>query len=485
VYQRRTISGTPTHEFYINGAIVHTAADSTNWTADSLDIGTSNWGDHGNFYIADLKINKGSAAYSGAFTPPTAPTAVQSDTKLKLNFDGPNVFDSLGTHPLSMTNAVVSTTQTKYATTSMKFDGTGDYIVTEGDDFKVGTGDFQFEAWVRWTSGAGGIFHVAQASIGSGNQANSGTFGLGVSSSNKWMIYHNGQTEINSVVSANTWYHVAYLRQSGKRYVFVDGVEVLSAADTYNYSATDTFNLGGWYSTSFLLNGYIEDARFLSGHTTYPNQRPQEALTAVSGTTLQFANASTIPSSPNGLTVTTTEGSPTVSGFTPPYSGLSHSIYYDGSDVHSVAANTNIHLGTGDFTIEGYFYIVSFVGSYGALFGNRAAQDASGFGMSYTASNMYVYSSAYIINNIPFEFKKWMHLAYQRKTISGTSTHQMFRDGVLVGSGTTARDYANRPLTIGGDLATTENAHMYVSDFRVIKGSGIYNTTFTPPTAAL
>jgi hypothetical protein len=335
------------------------------------------------------------------------------------------------------------------------------------------------------TSGAGGIFHVAQASIGSGNQANTSTFGLGVSANNKWMIYHNGQTEINSVVSADTWYHVAYVRQSGKRYVLINGVEIHSAADTYDYSATDTFNLGGWYSTGFLFNGYIEDARFLSGHTTYPNERPQTALTAVSGTTLQLANSSTIPSSPNGLTLTASEGSPTVSPFTPPDSTVSHSIYYDGSDMHTVSANTNIHLGTGDFTIEGYFWIVAQVGTYDALFGTRAANDTNGFGMSYTASNMYVYSAAYLVNNIPFEYKKWMHLAYQRKTISGTATHQMFRDGVLVGSGTTARTFANNPLFIGGDLAGSENSNVYISDFRVVKGTAVYDTSFTPPGQAL
>ena len=484
-------SGSGNVKIYINGVADATTITNTASQAASAGprIGQYPAMTIRNFkgYVADVRLVNGTAVYTSNFTPPTTPVPIVTNTKLKLDFDQTGVFDSVSKSSLRLYgNAQESTTQTKYATTSLKLDGTGDYAVLEGDHFKVGTGDFQFEAWIRWTSGTGGIFQVAQASIGSGNQANTGTFGLGISSSNEWLIYHSTQTPISAGPTANTWHHIAYLRQSGKRYVFIDGVEIHSAADTYDYSATDTFNLGGWYNTSFLFNGYIEDARFLNGHTTYPNERPQEALTAVSGTVLQFANASTIPSSPNGLTVTATEGTPTVSSFTPPDSNVSHSIYYDGSDMHTVSANTNIHLGTGDFTIEGYFYIVSFVGSYGALFGTRAANDVNGFGMSFTASNMYVYSAAYLVNNIPFEFGKWMHLAYQRKTISGTATHQMFRDGVLVGTGTTtARTFANNPLYIGGDLGGSENAHAYIADFRVIKGTAIYDTSFTPPTASL
>ena len=72
VYQRRTISGTQYDEFYIDGVLFHQATDSTNWTGNSMWIGSSAWNNHGNFYIADLRVNKGNAIYSPSFTPPTA-----------------------------------------------------------------------------------------------------------------------------------------------------------------------------------------------------------------------------------------------------------------------------------------------------------------------------------------------------------------------------------------------------------------------------
>ena len=72
VFQRRTISGTSTNEFYIDGVLLHSAANTTNWTASTLKIGSSIWNDHGDFFISDLRINKGNAIYSSTFTPPTA-----------------------------------------------------------------------------------------------------------------------------------------------------------------------------------------------------------------------------------------------------------------------------------------------------------------------------------------------------------------------------------------------------------------------------
>ena len=483
VYQRRTVGGTQSDEFYIDGVLFHQAADSTNWTQSNLWIGTSNWNDHGSFYLADLKINKGSAEYSGAFTPPTAPTSLESNTKLKLNFTQAGVFDSISKSSLQLVgNAQESTAQTKYATTSIAFDGTGDYTTSTDPSLNIRQGDFQVEFWAYRTSASGseGFFHLSANPIGSSTNG----IALYSDSNFKMWLYHNGYTDTGTLSPANQWNHHVVLRRNGRLQAFLNGTRHTNIASTHDFNGS-TMNIGQMYTTGNTLTGYMEDFRYLQHHTTYPNERPQTALTAVSGTTLQFANASTIPSSANGLTVTATEGSPTVSSFTPPYSTVSHSIYYDGNDINSVAANTNIHLGTGDFTIEGHFYIVAFVGTYGALFGNRAAQNASGFGMSFTASNMYIYSLGMIINNIPFDYKKWFHLVYQRKTISGTATHQFFRDGVLIGEGTGARDYGNHPLNIGGDLGSSENSHMYVSDFRVIKGTAIYDKSFTPPTEAL
>jgi len=477
------------YKIFVNGVQTGSATSSTAITNPTTGVqvgrSTTSGGAQRYYtgYLSDTHFVKGTAKYTSAFTLPTALTALDSNTKLKLNFAQAGMFDLVGKNSLKLYgNTQESTTQTKYATTSIKFDGAGDYIIIDNVEAPR-TSDFQIEGWWYQTNtGDSGMFKAFSPLSNNTNGVAIGTTGT------SFWVTDNGQTNLGTHWSQNAWHHVAVVRRNGKQYTFVDGVNKDTAtgrANTDDYS-TNGITIGGWYGLSNVMAGFIEDFRYLKGHTTYPNERPQEALTAVSGTSLQFANASTIPSSPNGLTVTASEGSPTVSTFTPPDSTVSHSIYYDGNDINSVAANTNIHLGTGDFTIEGYFYIVGHISSYGALFGTRVSNNTSGFGLGYSYSgNMYVYSGGYIIQNIPFEIKKWMHFAYQRKTISGTSTHQIFRDGIFVGSGTTARDYANQPLTIGGDLSSSENAYAYIADFRVIKGTAIYNTSFTPPSASL
>jgi hypothetical protein len=69
--------------------------------------------------------------------------------------------------------------------------------------------------------------------------------------------------EASTLIPAiNTWYHVALVRYSGTTKLYVDGTAVpgLSQADTNNYTR-QYLTVGGWYSTAYLLNGYISNFR--------------------------------------------------------------------------------------------------------------------------------------------------------------------------------------------------------------------------------
>ena len=486
VFQRRTIGGTPTAEFYIDGVLFHTASNSTNWSANNgIDIGTSNWSDHGNFYIADFKFNKGSASYSGAFTPPTAPTAIQSDTKLKLNFDQAGVFDSVSKSSLQLKgDAQESTTQTKYATTNIKLNGTG-YTTSTDPSLNIRTGDFQVELWSYRTSttGSEGFFHLSANPIGSS------TDGIALysdSSYNMW-LYHNGFTNTGTLAPANQWNHHAVIRRNGRLQAFLNGTRHTDIASTHDFNGS-TMNVGQMYTTGNTFTGYIEDFRYLQHHTTYPNERPQTALTAVSGTTLQLANSSTIPSSPNGLSLSVGAGSPTVSAFTPPDSTVTHSIRYDGNDRTDIASNTNLQFGTGDFTVEMYLYLVSQATNYASVIDFRSSStqnDASSFTLVYSASKMYIYASpTFHVNNIPRVLNKWQHLVYQRRTISGTQYDEFYIDGVLFHQATDSTNWTGNSMWIGSSH-WGDHGDFYIADLRVNKGNAIYSSTFTPPSSAL
>ena len=285
VFQRRTIGGTPTNEFYIDGALVHTGADSTNWTANNgIDIGTSYWGDHGNFYISDLRIDKGSAAYSAAFTPPTAPVALASDTKLKLNFSQPGVFDSVSKTRLSLVGAGVqeSSANTKYATTNLRLaPGNSRYGLIEDLD-PPRTGDFQIETWVYLdanqtvvTSQGAGIFRMFATTAGDSSTHNGASMMI-LSSKLHLNLDYGGSNfpDTGDTISQVNWHHLAYVRVDGKIFIFLNGTEIYNVANTIDFTGTTGY-LGTFYnSTAHCIDGYLEDFRYLKGHTTYPNEVP-------------------------------------------------------------------------------------------------------------------------------------------------------------------------------------------------------------------
>ena len=76
-----------TNKLYQNGVERASASDSTNFVADQILIGASNYGgSYPNYkfpgYISNLRIVKGSNVYGGAFTPPRAPLTNVTNTKL-------------------------------------------------------------------------------------------------------------------------------------------------------------------------------------------------------------------------------------------------------------------------------------------------------------------------------------------------------------------------------------------------------------------
>ena len=216
-------------------------------------------------YISDARIVKGTAVYTSNFTPPTAPLTAITNTKLLLNMADGQAIDSAAQNNLTLYgNAKISTGQAKFGDTSMVFDETGDYVTLPNNSFKpFGTGNFTIECFARFaTSTVGNGQGLFQLSSGYLNSAVRGPAAGANNEDGKWSIYH-GTTFLGHgslVPSQNTWYHVAYVRNLGVTKLYIDGTEILSVSDTTDY--TDKyFVVGGWYSTSYLLNGYIDDFR--------------------------------------------------------------------------------------------------------------------------------------------------------------------------------------------------------------------------------
>jgi hypothetical protein len=162
-------------------------------------------------------------------------------------------------------NAQISTAQSKFGGASGYLDGTGDWVYSDHADYNPGSGDFTMEAWIRPTSTAltnSGIFQLSSTSGGfaTTNRGivmafNSGGGGMSIS-------YAGVDQFISYTFTADTWYHVAVCRSGSSLRYFINGSLVSTKTDSTNYSGLRYLVLGGYYSSTYVMQGYFEEFRF-------------------------------------------------------------------------------------------------------------------------------------------------------------------------------------------------------------------------------
>ena len=224
-----------------------------------------------NGFISSLRYVVGSALYSGTtLTVPTAPFTDIKGTQVLLNFNKMGILNSTSKNSFETAgDARIITSTKKFGTGSMYFDGTGDYLTTyTNPDHSFGTGNFTIECWVyRLDTPARGVVQIS--STAGGLSTSDLGLAIGSDTGSVWRIYCNGAGYNSTVTySTNTWYHVALVRNSGTTRLYVDGTSVISQSDTTNYTGGNIC-IGGFYSTSFLMYGYIDDFRVTRGIARY------------------------------------------------------------------------------------------------------------------------------------------------------------------------------------------------------------------------
>ena len=262
-------------KIYLNGIQIYSATinKTANNSSDPLTVGADNSGGSPfQGYLADTRFTKGTAIYTSAFTPPTAPLTAVTNTKLLLNMADGQAIDSAAKNNLTLYgNAKVSNAQSKFGGTSIYFDGTGDYAtLSNSSDNNFGSGDWTIEGWLYLTANAGtGNDEFAVASKWGDGSTRSWL--ARIANGNKltfWYINNSGtQVELTPdtrVLSLNTWYHVAWVKNSNLK-VYIDGVgSTLTASDFQIRNGTDLIQLSGRASGDNMYQGYIDDFRISS-----------------------------------------------------------------------------------------------------------------------------------------------------------------------------------------------------------------------------
>ena len=293
-----------TFTLWKNGVSAGTATNSGTIALSSrnLLVGLTNSGSNQFFtgYISNFRIVKGTAVYTSAFTPPTAPVTNITNTSLLLNFTNAGIFDTAGDNVIeTVDNVQINTSVKKYGTGSLKFDGTGDYLKIPNTGLcNFGTGDFTVECWAYPSSSAD------LSILGDLGPTNAGIMFAFLSSTQLgWGRSHTAWDLITSGVtfSQNTWYHLAVSRSSGTLRIFVDGVQRASASNTQSYNMVNSFfaigarqNTTNVFGPGQTFNGHIDDLRITLGQARYTSAfTPPTAELITYGTSDNIVNNST------------------------------------------------------------------------------------------------------------------------------------------------------------------------------------------------
>jgi hypothetical protein len=452
--------------------------------------------------LSNLRIIKGQALYTSAFTPSTSPLTTTSQGATAANVSlltcQSTTFIDNSTNALTITangdarprtaNPFTDTVTgpTPYSTAtyggSAYFDGNGDYLTTPSNTgFAWGTGNFTVELWFSTPS----AFSVSRTNI-AGTMSSGGGLFAPTNTNMNWNSFGVGDIITAAFVpSPGAWYHLAYSRSGTTGRLFINGALLVSGTDSTNYTAT-TFSVG--FNAVQYLNAYVANLRVIKGSAVYtaPFVPPAAPVTAISGTQLLLnaTNGGIIDAA--AIANYETVGNAQVSTSVVKYG--TGSIAFDGTGDYLVPWNsTTWAFGTGDWTIECWVYFNS-VASTQFVFDTRAnATSNSGVALNLSATAfpvITVNNATLFTSSTAIAATTWTHVALVKS--SGTITLYLNGTKPVTGSGASSTSLTDQYLTIGtsiGNRDATATNHMngYIDDFRITNGYARYTTNFTAP----
>ena len=486
-------------KIFVNGTQVgSTAADSTNFGTTIAAIGgVFNSTNTMTGYLSNVRIVKGTAVYTSAFTPSTTPLTAVSGTSL-LTCQSNRFRDA------SSNNFAITVTGTPSVQRFSPFDpaaeystsviggsgyfGTSNYLSFTGVNaaFQFGTGDWTIETWAYATT-------IQAQRICDFRPSSNGAYPtVGMNSSGQFDYTAMAAIRITgtTIAKPNTWYHVAVCRSGTSTRLFVNGVqEGVTYTDSTNYTvasgrpiiAADGFSIG---SSAWV--GYLSDVRMLKGTALYTTTftPPTAPLTAITNTSLLLntVNAGIFDNAMMNDLVTV--GNAQVSTAVVKYG--TGSLAFDGTgDWLTFVDSPNVQLGSGDFTIEGWVNL-SLLGSARGIFSKGTS--TTGLSLAVNALNQVVfnYTASSLTGTTVLMATTWYHIAVVRSG-SATGNVKIFINGTAdATSGGAITDNFNQTNAgyIGADRVGTSPMNGYIDDLRITKGVARYTANFTPPTAA-
>jgi hypothetical protein len=482
---------------YVNGVSGLSTTNSTNISpTGSLRIGLTVDAVYPIIgYLSNIRIVKGTAVYTGAFTPPTSPLTAIANTSL-LTCQSPTFIDNSTNNftitafgnsqptqqnPFGFTSATTNGYTVSTIGGSGYFDGTGDTLSVPANPAFQFTGNYTIEFWIYFTSVAGVqdlVANYVSSAAPDWTILIAPSFQYYPSSA---ASYVNGPTPV-----ANRWYHVAAVRSGTTCSLYIDGVSVgtpLTFSGTLG-DATRPVYIGSRGGSSGFTLGYMSDVRIVRGTAVYTSNfvPPSAPLTAVQNTSLLTNMTSAGIYDAAMMNNMETVGNAQLSTAISKFGGSS--MYFDGTgDYLSLRSNPLYAFGTGDFTIEGWLYLTTNQ-NFGAMFISSTTGTGDALHIQISNANKVRVTNEttqLLLATNAISLTTWTHIAVVR---SGT-TLAIYQNGILNGSTTNSTSFIQNGAVVGYEMVGGNFYYTgYIDDLRITKGYARYTSNFTPPTSA-
>jgi len=255
------------HTLYLDGVSKASATDAgtMNNCTDVLRVGAyhATYGFNGE--ICDARIVKGTAVYTGNFTPPTAPLTAITNTKLLLNMADGQAIDSAAQNNLTLYGtAKTSTAQKKFGTASLLLDGNSDYasFPENGGNDIDNAGNWTVEFFWRFNNKTSPQYQMLVTKTNLQIYTDNGELRLAIGTGSGYFINKTGGTTLDN----DTWYHIAVVKNGTAYNEYLNGTNEANLAAT---SSSIIDSLGRpWYigtlqtaEGTYPANGYIDEVR--------------------------------------------------------------------------------------------------------------------------------------------------------------------------------------------------------------------------------
>lgn len=169
-----------------------------------------------------------------------------------------------------------SSTESRFNDSSIKFDGTGDYLtLADSDDWSFGDGDFTIDFWVYPTGSESSEYQglITQVPSETGTGMWIAYDPVSSTSGNLRLFVRNGSgdlfTELSGSMVKDNWHHVAVVRKENTMYLFKDGYSQGSSSYSGTWPNFSASVYIGYRNGYHHFNGYMDQIRIVKGTALY------------------------------------------------------------------------------------------------------------------------------------------------------------------------------------------------------------------------